>query len=127
MKAPIPRLSAGMPLGGLGRSGSERNWSEFRKNRGSVGVIFAARIGANVPLGPITSPRPGPTLASAAAAPDALVMKSSPSAASASATAMKPSANRKKKLITASATCKRRWPICDHFQKGDTDIVDAAP
>ena len=41
------------------------------------------------PAGPMISPRPGPTLPTACAAPDTLVMKSSPVAARASASAAK--------------------------------------
>ena len=57
-----------------------------------------------LPEGPMIGPRPGPTLASAVPAPLVAVMKSNPSMPKVAANKQKITANRKKKLITESAT-----------------------
>ena len=59
---------------------------------------------AKLPAGPILSPRPGPILAMAVAAPEIEVRKSSPVRASATATSPRVSTKKPKKAITESMT-----------------------
>ena len=59
--------------------------------------------GSNVPLGPMMSPRPGPTLEIDVTAPDMAVRKSSPTKDRAMASIVKQSAYMKKKLMTDPA------------------------
>ena len=55
-------------------------------------------------MGPITSPRPGPTLAIAAPAPEIAVRKSSPISVRTAVMTPKMSAKTKTKVITAPIT-----------------------
>ena len=66
--------------------------------------LAASGSEAKVPAGPIVSPRPGPTLAIADAAPETEVRKSRPSMPRRSASTAKQTTNRKKKPMTEAAT-----------------------
>ncbi len=69
-------------------------------------------IAPNVPAGPMVSPRPGPTLASAVPAPEIAVIGSSPVNASAIEKTTKLAKNNNRKLITELMTfCDSGRPL----------------